>query len=75
MKKIILLDILLIFLLCLVYSTEAVGQAMKNPNSGKACAICHYRWIDTFFVEGKGSDLVEYQGSGGISSGKGGGNA
>ena len=61
MKKIILLDILLIFLLCLAFSTEAVGQAQSNPNSGKACAICHYRWIDTFFVEGKGSDLVEYQ--------------
>jgi predicted CXXCH cytochrome family protein len=32
----------------------------KNPNSAKGCAICHYRWIDTFFVDGKGSDLVEY---------------
>ncbi len=32
----------------------------KNPNSAKACAICHYRWIDTFFVEGRGSDLVDY---------------
>ncbi len=33
----------------------------KNPNSAKGCAICHYRWIDTFFVEGKGTDLVPYQ--------------
>ncbi len=33
----------------------------KNPNSAKGCAICHYRWIDVFFVDGKGSDLVEYQ--------------
>jgi len=32
----------------------------KNPNSAKGCAICHYRWVDTFFIEGKGSDLVEY---------------
>jgi predicted CXXCH cytochrome family protein len=32
----------------------------KNPNSAKACAICHYRWIDTFFVEGRGTDLVDY---------------
>ena len=61
MKKIIYIHTFLIFLLCLAFSTEAVGQAMKNPNSGKACALCHYRWIDTFFVEGKGSDLVEYQ--------------
>ena len=33
----------------------------KNPNSAKGCAICHYRWIDTFFVEGRGTDLVPYQ--------------
>ena len=32
----------------------------KNPNSARECAICHYRWIDTFFLEGKGSDLVPY---------------
>ncbi len=36
------------------------AAAPKNPNSGKACAICHFRWIDTFFVEGRGSDLVDY---------------
>ena len=33
----------------------------KNPNSAKACAICHFRWVDTFFIEGRGSDLVGYQ--------------
>jgi predicted CXXCH cytochrome family protein len=32
----------------------------KNPNSAKACAICHYRWVDTFFIEGRGSDYVPY---------------
>ncbi len=32
----------------------------KNPNSAKACALCHYRWIDTFFIEGRGSELVAY---------------
>jgi predicted CXXCH cytochrome family protein len=35
-------------------------ETPKNPNSAKECAICHYRWIDTFFIYGKGSDLVEY---------------
>ena len=35
-------------------------QAPRNPNSAKSCAICHYRWIDTFFIEGRGSELVEY---------------
>ncbi len=36
-------------------------EAPRNPDSAKECAICHYRWIDTFFVDGTGSDLVEYQ--------------
>ncbi len=36
-------------------------NAPRNPKSAKACALCHYRWIDTFFVEGKGTDLVPYQ--------------
>ena len=34
--------------------------APSNPNSAKSCAKCHYRWIDTFFIEGRGSDFVEY---------------
>jgi len=36
-------------------------DAPRNPNSAKECAICHYRWIDTFFVDGTGSELVPYQ--------------
>jgi len=60
-KKILYIHTFLVFLICLAFSSEALGQEQKNPNSAKACAICHYRWIDTFFVEGKGSDLVEYQ--------------
>ena len=35
-------------------------EAPRNPDSAKECAICHYRWIDTFFVDGTGSDLVDY---------------
>ncbi len=35
-------------------------QAPTNPNSAKSCAICHFRWVDTFFIEGRGSDLVDY---------------
>jgi len=30
-------------------------------NSAKECAICHFRWLDQFYVEGRGTDLVEYQ--------------
>ncbi|MEJ2234406.1 MAG: cytochrome c3 family protein, partial [Syntrophobacterales bacterium] len=60
MKKILYIHTSLLFFLCLAYSSQAVGQEQKNPNSAKACAICHYRWIDTFFVEGKGTDLVTF---------------
>jgi predicted CXXCH cytochrome family protein len=37
------------------------NEAPRNPNSAKECAICHYRWVDTFFIDGKGTDLVPYQ--------------
>lgn len=42
-------------------SAAASADVPQNPNSAKACAICHYRWIGTFFVEGRGTDLVPYQ--------------
>ena len=52
--------------LCVIVLTGASSlalaqvQAPSNPNSAKSCAICHFRWIDTFFIEGRGSDLVDY---------------
>ena len=33
----------------------------RNPSSAKECAICHYRWVDTFFLDGRGTDLVPLQ--------------
>ncbi len=39
----------------------ALVETPRNPDSAKECAICHYRWIDTFYLDGKGSDLVPYQ--------------
>jgi predicted CXXCH cytochrome family protein len=62
MKKtsfLILLSVLLVFLFKVSDAQMNVAPP-KNPNSAKACAICHYRWVDTFFVEGRGSDLVDY---------------
>lgn len=35
-------------------------EAPRNPSSAKECALCHYRWVDTFFIDGRGSDLVPY---------------
>jgi predicted CXXCH cytochrome family protein len=40
--------------------SNAEVEPPRNPNSAKGCAICHYRWVDTFFIEGRGSDLVAY---------------
>ncbi|MBN1227170.1 MAG: hypothetical protein JXA79_09265, partial [Deltaproteobacteria bacterium] len=31
------------------------------PNSAKECAICHFRWLDQFYHEGRDTDLVKYQ--------------
>ncbi len=42
-------------------SFAATTTPPRNPNSAKECAICHYRWIGTFFVQGRGTDLVPYQ--------------
>ena len=48
-------------LLIPIITPAAAVEPPKNPNSAKGCAMCHYRWIDTFFVEGRGTDLVPYQ--------------
>jgi predicted CXXCH cytochrome family protein len=54
----------LVFTICLPIFlcnlSYAEVKAPSNPNSAKSCAICHYRWIDIFFIEGRGSDLVDY---------------
>ncbi|MEJ2156381.1 MAG: cytochrome c3 family protein [Desulfobacteraceae bacterium] len=51
----------ILLLICLPGIAAARFKPPSNPKSAKACAICHYRWIDTFFIQGKGSDLVPYQ--------------
>jgi predicted CXXCH cytochrome family protein len=61
LHRIFFAPLLLSLLLAAGYARAAPPPAPRNPNSAKACAICHYRWIDTFFVQGRGSDLVPYQ--------------
>jgi len=29
-----------------------------QPDSAKECAICHYSWVDTFFIEHRATELV-----------------
>lgn len=31
-----------------------------ESRSARECALCHFRWIDTFYIDGRGSDLVDY---------------
>jgi len=55
---------LILSILCSILPNSvsyAVVEAPRNPDSAKECAICHYRWIDTFYLDGRGSDLVPYQ--------------
>ncbi len=61
MKKIYFLNLFMVAHILLFKLAFAEVSTPKNPKSAKACAICHYRWIDTFFIEGKDSDLVPYQ--------------
>ena len=60
LKIAIPLLVLLFIILGHVKNLSAEVKVPKNPKSAKGCAICHYRWIDTFFIEGKGTDLVPY---------------
>ena len=44
-------------------STTAQAQ-LRNPrqaDTAKKCAICHYRWIYTFYVEHRGTPLAPLQ--------------
>ncbi len=50
-----------LFILLALQNSFAAVSAPSNPSSAKECALCHYRWIDTFFIDGRGSDLVPYQ--------------
>ncbi|MBI5056229.1 MAG: cytochrome c3 family protein [Nitrospirae bacterium] len=62
-KNILKISLILHFAFCIFYfeSISAASEtAPRNPDSAKECAICHYNWIDTFYIEGRGSDLVPY---------------
>ncbi len=43
-----------------ISNAQTTIEPPSNPNSAKACAICHYRWVDTFFIEGRSSELAAY---------------
>lgn len=61
MKETVYFNLLIVFLLSLGNVAYAEVEAPRNPDSAKECAVCHYRWIDTFFIDGRGTELVEYE--------------
>ncbi len=56
-----LLVVLIGLVLSMTAGVPAEAQVPGSSRSAKACAICHFRWIETFFVEGRGTELVDYQ--------------
>jgi predicted CXXCH cytochrome family protein len=61
MKRSALYLIVAGMILALESFSYATVQPPRNPDSAKECAMCHFRWVDTFFLDGRGSDLVDYQ--------------
>ena len=53
--------IVLSIIICLglgVFPAYAQLRAPRQTDSAKKCAICHYRWIYTFYVEHRGTPLA-----------------
>jgi len=47
--------------ICILLQGQGQAQTMTAPrdaDTGKKCAICHYRWVYTFFVEHRGTPLA-----------------
>ncbi len=38
--------------------SAAPSAEVLEPDSAKECAICHYDWVDTFFTEKRGTELL-----------------
>lgn len=56
----LMLGVLGVVLWLNICDAQRTLEPPSNPNSAKACAICHYRWVDTFFIEGRSSELAAY---------------
>jgi predicted CXXCH cytochrome family protein len=61
MKRILLVTVFILSVLLIFVAVAASAEIPRDPDSAKECAICHYRWIDTFYELGTGTDLVEFQ--------------
>ncbi len=63
MKSNSFIKFLLVFVLYILLPVCPVsaGVVLEQHNSAKGCAICHYRWLDVFYYEGKDTALVPFQ--------------
>jgi len=59
MNKNSIIVLSIIVCMCLgVFPAYAQLRAPRQTDSAKKCAICHYRWIYTFYVEHRGTPLA-----------------
>ncbi|MDX1778746.1 MAG: hypothetical protein R3339_07685, partial [Thermodesulfobacteriota bacterium] len=60
-ERLSLLIILLLSFFSAVFSSSyaATTTTSLKPDSAKECAICHYSWVETFFYEKRGTELVQ----------------
>jgi len=53
---------MLMLLLCLApFKASATMQHPKEADTAKKCAICHYRWVATFFVEHRSTEIAQLE--------------
>jgi len=43
--------------------SQAAGEMPRQADTARKCAICHYRWVYTFFVERRGTPIAPFDDS------------
>ena len=52
----------IIIVLCMFPNTSSAKiEHPKQADTAKECAICHYRWVSTFFTEHRSTPLASLQ--------------
>ncbi len=54
--------ILLLAAICLLpFQAQAAFEFNREPDTAKKCAICHFRWVSTFFTEHRSTPLAQLE--------------
>lgn len=59
-SKALLLTNIFFFFLAASSSRATTTTTTLKPDSAKECAICHYGWVETFFIGKRGTALVPF---------------